>query len=78
MSGSIELKTVEKCTPQLETALKGLGRELVHSLCAEGFINTVTRDNILRPETMLTPEQKAGKLVGDIKDRIKLHPPSYR
>ena len=65
------------CTPQLETALKGLDRRLVHFLQMEGFFSNDIADEIQNPRTLLTVEQKTGELVKWIKNRIQVHPRSY-
>lgn len=77
MSTSAELRTLEKCTPQLETALKGLERNLVHFLKDECFILDDVRDCILDARSILDKAEKAGELVKWIKNRVKLDPESY-
>ena len=78
LADSVELRTVKMCTPQLETALKGLDRELVHFLNLEGFFDEEVAEKILDPVTLWTETEKAGELVKRIKQRLRLDPPSYR
>ena len=73
-SDSPELRTLQACTPQLETALKGLDSGLVHFLNHNNFI---TVDKVRNPVTMLTEADKAWELVKWIKNRVKQDPPSY-
>jgi hypothetical protein len=72
-----ELKTLEKCTPQLETAFKEVERDLVHFLLDECFISSDVHDEVLEPRTLLNKSEKAGKLVKSIKNRVKQDPSSY-
>ena len=65
------------CTPQLETALWGLDRELVHFLNQEHFINDDVEDKVLNPRSMLTEADNALELLKWIKNRVKQDPPSY-
>jgi hypothetical protein len=74
---SLELRTLKACTSQLETALEGLDKDLVHFLNQEGFINDVVHNHILSPVTLLRADQKAGELAKWIIHRVKQHPPSY-
>lgn len=74
---SCELRTIKKCTPQLETALKGIDRDLVHFLCNKGFFNEDTSDIILNPESSWTKSQRAGEMVKWIKTRVELMSGSY-
>ena len=76
-SDSPDLRTLKACTPQLETALKGLDSGLVHFLNQEGFISDHVVDDVLNPQSMLTEADKAGELVKWIKNRVKKDPPSY-
>lgn len=77
MAHQIELNTLEKCTSQLETALRGLERELVHFLKDECFILEDVRDDVLDARSMLDKADKAGELVKWIKNRVKQDPESY-
>ena len=74
---SIEFKTVRKCAPSLETALKGLDRNMVDFLYQNGFITSDVCSAVLDPVTLLTPADKARKLVEGIKDRVDLDKESY-
>ena len=58
-----ELRTLKACTPQLETALKGLESGLVHFLNQEGFITDHVVDEVLNPLSMLTEADKACELL---------------
>lgn len=71
-----ELKTIEKCSSDLEIALKVPDRTLVHSLCNEGFYSDEICDKILDPCSNET--ERSGELVKWIKNRIKQEPESYR
>jgi hypothetical protein len=77
VSDSPELRTLKECTLQLETALRGLERGLVHFLDGKGFFIDGAAEKILKPESLLTVEQKAGELVTWIKHRVEQDPPSY-
>ena len=70
--------TVELCTIQLETALLGLERDLVHFLCQNGFISDEVRDYVLNPVSVFGEAHKAGEVVRWIKNRIKQDPASYQ
>jgi len=72
MSDSTELRTVSKCTHQLETALKSPSRELIHSLKDNGFISDGQRDEILDTQSSQSEAEKAGELVEWIKNRVAL------
>ena len=69
--------TVELCTIQLETALLGLERDLVHFLFQNGFISDDVRDKVLNPVSVLSEAEKAGEVVRWIKNRIKQDPTNY-
>ena len=75
---SIEFKTVRKCAPSLETALKGLDRNMVDFLYQNGFITSDVCSTVLDPVTLLTPADKAHKVVEGIKDRVDLDKESYK
>jgi hypothetical protein len=77
MADSPELRTLKECTPQLETALRGLERGLVHFLDSKGFFIDGVTEKILKPESLLTVEEKAGELITCIKHRVRQDPPSY-
>jgi septal ring factor EnvC (AmiA/AmiB activator) len=72
-----ELKTLEKCTQQLETALKEVERDLVHVLLKECLISSDVHEDVLEPRTSLNNSEKAGELVKSIKNRVKQDPSSY-
>jgi hypothetical protein len=74
---SPELRTLKECTPQLETALRGLERGLVQFMDRKGFFIDGAAEKVLNPEILLTAEQKAGELVSWIKHRVEQDPPSY-
>ena len=74
---SAEFMTVEHCTIQLETALSGLDRDLMHFLCQNGFIGDDVRDKVLNPVSVFSEAEKAGEVVRWIKNRIKQDPTSY-
>ena len=76
-SDSPELRTLKACTPQLETALKGLDSGLVHFLNHNNFITDNVMDKVRNPVTMLTEDDKAWELVKWIKNKVKQDPPSY-
>ena len=76
-SDSPELRTLKACTPQLETALKGLDSGLVHFLNHNSFITDNVMDKVRNPVTMLNEADKAWELVKWIKNRVKQDPPSY-
>lgn len=77
VSGCPELRALEECTPQLETALKRLERGLVHFLNLKEFCDDDVDDKILNPVTLLTEAQRAWELVKWIKHRVKQDPSSY-
>ena len=72
MSGasSVEYRTLEACTLDLELALKDPVRDLVHALHRRGFITQDDYDNIVDPRSLLTGRQKAGCLVDAIKKKV--------
>lgn len=74
---SIELRTLERCTPLLEKSLKILDRKLVHFLKEEYFIPDHVRDEVLETFSVLNETGKAGKLVTCIKNRVDLDPRNY-
>ena len=74
---SRELTTVSKCSPQLETALARLDRDLVHFLKDKGFITQDVCDDVLDPRSMLSTTQKAHELVTGIRRQVELGPGSY-
>ena len=73
----IELKTLENNVVQLETALSGLERELVHFLNREEFITDSVCNKVLDPRSSLDEDEKAGELVKGIKKRVKQDSTSY-
>ena len=73
----IELKTLENNVVQLETALSGLERELVHFLNREEFITYSVCNKVLDPRSTLDEDEKAGELVKGIKKRVKQDSASY-
>ena len=75
---SIEFKTVRKCAPSLETALKGLDRNMVYFLYQNGFITGEACSTVLDPVPYLTRSDKARILVEGIKDRVDLDKESYK
>lgn len=77
MSDSLELRTIQKCTSLLETALMGQDRELVHFLKEEGIITACVHDTILNPVSLLSEAEKAGELLRWIENRVKQDPPSF-
>lgn len=77
MNDSIELNILKKYTTKLETALRSVESNLVHFLHREGFLPDSIPDEILKPKSLWTDDQKAGELVKWIKHRVKQHPPSY-
>ena len=78
MSDSPEQNTLRKCIPELETALKGCRRELVHFLENADFISTSEHDEILNPRTTLTEAERAGELVKWIRNRVKQDRTSFQ
>ena len=73
----MEFKTVKKCTVALETALKGLDRNMVDILYQNGFITDDVYDQVLNPVTVLSAADKANELAKGIKNRVKLDKWSY-
>ena len=67
----MEFKTVKKCTVALETALKGLDRNMVDFLYQKGFITDDVCDQVLNGVSLLSPADKAHELVKGIKNRVK-------
>ena len=78
MSDTIELKTVQKCMPLLELALKTPERPLVFFLETEGFIGQECCDEVLSPRSTWSVVEKAGELVKRIRDRISEDSTSYQ
>ena len=77
MEDSVEFKTVKKCTVWLETALKGLDRNMVDFLYQNGFITDDVCDQVLNRVTLLSAADKAHELVKGIKNRVKQDKGSY-
>jgi hypothetical protein len=77
VSASPELRTLKECTPQLETALRGLERGLVQYLDGQGFFLDGVAERILNSVTLLPLSERVGELVTCIKHRVEQHPPSY-
>ena len=61
----------------LETALKGLDRNMVDFLYQNGFITDDVCDQVLNPVTLLSAADKARELVKGIKNRVKQDKRSY-
>jgi hypothetical protein len=74
---SPELRTLKECTPELETALRGLERGLVQFLDGKGFFIDGAAERILNPVTLLPLDERVGELVTCIKHRVGQYPPSY-
>ena len=77
MEDSVEFKTVKKCIVPLETALKGLDRNMVDFLYQNGFITDDVYDQVRSAKTLLSPADKAYELVKGIKNRVKQDKESY-
>jgi len=77
MSESPELKAIKKCAPNLERALKGLDRDLVHFLNDEGFISDEVLNKVLNPVSVWSEDDKATELVKWIRNRVKQDPASF-
>lgn len=76
LTKSREYRTVVKCSGALETALKS-DRDIMHFLNSEGFITDEVWDDVLDARSMLTPAQKAGKLVKGIRNKVSESPQHY-
>ena len=77
MEDSIEFKTVRRCTVALETALKGLDRNLVDFLYQNGFITEDVCDQVLNRVTLLSNADKAQELIKGIKNQVKQDKRNY-
>ena len=77
MEESVEFKTVKKCIVPLETALKGLDRNMVEFLYQNGFISDDVYDQVRSAKTLLSVADKAYELVKGIKNRVKQDKESY-
>ena len=77
MEDSVEFKTVKKCTVPLETALKGLDRNMVDFLYQNSFITDDTCDQVLSAKSSLSVADKVYELVKGIKNRVKQDKESY-
>ena len=71
MSTTAELITIKKCLRELETALKGLDRDLVYFLYQQGILTDDTLDEIIGPRSKWTGAEKAGELVKWIKHGVE-------
>ena len=76
LTESLEFRTILNCSTSLEYALKE-DRDVVYFLLKEGFITEELSDEILKPTSMLSAAEKAGKLVTRIRDRVKLSVQEY-
>ena len=77
MEDSVEFKTVRRCTVALETALKGLDRNMVDFLYQNGFTTDDVCDQVLNRVTLLSAADKAHEVVKGIKNRVKQDKRSY-
>jgi hypothetical protein len=77
IADSPELRTVKKCTPDLEKALVGLERGLVYFMNQQGFFIDDVAKKILNPVSMLSDIEKSGELTGWIVHRVEQDPNSY-
>ena len=77
MEDSVEFKTVRRCTVALETALKGLDRNMVDFLYQNGFITDYVCDQVLSRKILLSDADKAHELVKGIRNRVKKDKRSY-
>ena len=77
MEDSVEFKTVRRCTVALETALKGLDRNMVDFLYQNSFTTDDVCDQVLNRVTILSAADKAHELVKGIKNRVKQDKGSY-
>ena len=77
MSEPIELTTIRNLAPELETALLGVDRSLVHYLNREGFVEDDVCDDVLNPRSTLRESEKAGELVKAIRKRVKQEPQNF-
>ena len=77
MEDSVEFKTVRRCTVALETALKGLDRNMVDFLYQNDFITDDVCDQVLNRVTLLSAADKAHELVKGIKNRVNQDKRSY-
>ena len=68
---------MKECTVALETALKGLDRNMVDFLVQKGFITDDVCDQVLNRVTLLSAADKAYELVKWIKNRVKQDKGSY-
>lgn len=60
-----------KCRTELERAIVALESKFVHFLELEGFLPKTVHDEILKPETLLTDDQKVVKVVYWIRHRVE-------
>ena len=74
---SSEYITLVNCAEKIENALKSDMREIAYYLHKHGFINQDICDEIIDPKSLLSPTDKAGKLLSKIKDKAKLNPQNY-
>ena len=77
MEDSVEFKTVKKCTVPMETALKGLDRNMVDFLYQNVFITDDVCDQVLSAKSSLSVADKVYELVKGIKNRVKQDKGSY-
>ena len=77
MEDSAEFKTVKRCTVPLETALKGLDRNMVDFLYQNGFITDDACDQVLSAKSSSSVADKVYELVKGIKNRVKQDKESY-
>ena len=68
---------MKKCTVPLETALKGLDRNIVDFLYQNSFITDDTCDQVLSAKSSLSVADKVYELVKGIKNRVKQDKESY-
>ena len=74
---SAEFRTVKKCAPLLQKALKGLESKVVYFLNEKGFITDDVMSQVLNVKTVLSVTDKTLMLVEGIKTRVDLDEDSY-
>lgn len=72
----MEYLTVLHCMGKLELAFKG-DRDLATFLLQEGVISKDTYDDVMNPRSTLTTVQKAGELLRELMDAIKMNCQKY-
>ena len=78
MVESVESITLINCTEKLETALSSGNRSIAHFMNTKGLISDEVHSEVTNPKSLFSATEKAGFLVSDLKNKVKLNPQNYQ